>query len=216
MDNHPSCRRLHKIPAHTFKDPGKWPQRRSRVLRSFLRSEPPIIAGFSASSTPFFKAASPGWTLLPMLLRRWTRRSFVVASRLLCRTFRVRQHLRSIISFGGGGRPVAAEAPWWRPLRRGRRSMSLFPSFVKGVWRFFSPDVASVHPSRCGRTARTASQAWAWLCKSIRKGRLRRPFLCLSQRPSVRGRRCACRPATGLRSPAAAPAGRLRPPHRPP
>lgn len=39
MDNHPSCRRLHKIPAHTFKDPGKWPQRRSRVLRSFLRSE---------------------------------------------------------------------------------------------------------------------------------------------------------------------------------
>ncbi|MDN8648452.1 hypothetical protein Q0S62_08480, partial [Stenotrophomonas indicatrix] len=39
MDNHPSCRRLHKIPAHTFKDLGKWPQRRSRVLRSFLRSE---------------------------------------------------------------------------------------------------------------------------------------------------------------------------------
>lgn len=53
MDNHPSCRRLHKIPAHTFKDLGKWPQRHSRVLRSFLRSEPPIIAGFSASSTPF-------------------------------------------------------------------------------------------------------------------------------------------------------------------
>ena len=53
MDNHPSCRRLHKIPAHTFKDPGKWPQRHSRVLRSFLRSEPPIIADFSASSTPF-------------------------------------------------------------------------------------------------------------------------------------------------------------------
>src|SRR2546427_5986469 len=73
MDNHPSCRRLHKIPAHTFKDQGKWPQRRSRVLRSFLRSEPPIIAGFSASSTPFFKAVSPEWTLLPMLLRRWAR-----------------------------------------------------------------------------------------------------------------------------------------------
>src|SRR2546427_7898523 len=83
MDNHPSCRRLHKIPAHTFKDQGKWPQRRSRVLRSFLRSEPPIIAGFSASSTPFFKAVSPEWTLLPMLLRRWARRPFVVASRLL-------------------------------------------------------------------------------------------------------------------------------------
>ncbi len=111
MDNHPSCRRLHKIPAHTFKDPGKWPQRRSRMLRSFLRSEPPIIADFSASSTPFFKAVSPEWTLLPMLLRRWTRRSFVVASRLLCRTFRVRQHLRSMISFGGGGVAVRVSFP---------------------------------------------------------------------------------------------------------
>lgn len=60
MDNHPSCRRLHKIPAHTFKDPGKRPQRRSRVLRSFLRSEPPIIAGFSASSTPFFQGRLTG------------------------------------------------------------------------------------------------------------------------------------------------------------
>src|SRR2546425_577019 len=110
MDNHPSCRRLHKIPAHTFKDQGKWPQRRSRVLRSFLRSEPPIIAGFSASSTPFFKAVSPEWTLLPMLLRRWARGPFVVASRLLCRTFRVRQHLRSIISFVGGG--VAVRVPF--------------------------------------------------------------------------------------------------------
>ena len=116
MDNHPSCRRLHKIPAHTFKDPGKWPQRRSRVLRSFLRSEPPIIAGFSASSTPFFKAASPEWALLPMLLRRWTRRPFVVASRLLCRTFRVRQHLRSIISSGGGG--VAVRVGGFRRSRR--------------------------------------------------------------------------------------------------
>jgi len=93
MDNHPSCRRLHKIPAHTFKDRGKWPQRRSRVLRSFLRSEPPIIAGFSASSTPFFKAASPGWTLLPMPLRRWTRRPFVVASRLLWQAFQLCQQL---------------------------------------------------------------------------------------------------------------------------
>ena len=116
MDNHPSCRRLHKIPAHTFKDPGKWPQRHSRVLRSFLRSEPPIIAGFSASSTPFFKAASPRWTLSPMLLRRWTRGPFVVASRLLCRTFRVRQHLRSIISSGGGG--VAVRVGGFRRSRR--------------------------------------------------------------------------------------------------
>lgn len=187
MDNHPSCRRLHKIPAHTFKDPGKWPQRRSRVPRSFLRSEPPIIAGFSASSTPFFKAVSPEWTLLPMPLRRWARGPFVVASRLLCRTFRVRQHLRSIISFGGGGRPVVAEAPWRRPLRRGRRSMSLSGSFVKGVWRFFSTDVASVHSRAVERALRGGSakgkSSRATLDSTYKAGRAgwRRPFLPVRQ-----------------------------------
>jgi len=86
------------------------------MLRSFLRSEPPIIADFSASSTPFFKAVSPKWTLLPMLLRRWTRGPSVVASRLLCRTFRVRQHLRSMISSGGGG--VAVRVAGFRRSRR--------------------------------------------------------------------------------------------------
>ncbi|WP_222102702.1 hypothetical protein, partial [Stenotrophomonas thermophila] len=75
-------------------------------------AKPPIIAGFSASSTPFFKAASPEWTMLPMLLRRWARGPFVVASRLLCRTFRVRQHLRSINSFAGDG--VADRVPFPR------------------------------------------------------------------------------------------------------
>ncbi|MBV6829591.1 hypothetical protein, partial [Xanthomonas euvesicatoria] len=35
---------------------GKWPQRRSRQLRRFRRSEPPIIAGFFLPSTPHFEA----------------------------------------------------------------------------------------------------------------------------------------------------------------
>jgi len=139
-----------------------------------------------------------------------------VASRPLCQTFSVRQHLRSIISFGGGGRPVVAEAPWWRPLRRGRRSMSPFASFVKGVWRFFSTDVASVHPARCGRLPRRAAKRGLGSTRALRKGRLRRPFLCLRQRPGARGRRCACRPAAAPRSPAAAPAGRLPLLRRPP
>ncbi|MBN7860457.1 hypothetical protein, partial [Stenotrophomonas maltophilia] len=55
--------------------------------------KPPIIAGFPASSTPFFKAVSPEWTLLPMLLRRWARRPFVVASRLLWQAFQLCQQL---------------------------------------------------------------------------------------------------------------------------
>lgn len=34
---------------------GKWPQRRSRQLRRFRRSEPPIIADFFLPSTPHFE-----------------------------------------------------------------------------------------------------------------------------------------------------------------
>ncbi|SMR83621.1 hypothetical protein SAMN04487863_3900 [Stenotrophomonas sp. yr243] len=167
MDNHPSCRRLHKIPAHTFKDLGKWPQRRSRVLRSFLRSEPPIIAGFSASSTPFFKAVSPKWTLLPMLLRRWTRGPFVVASRLLCRTFRVRQHLRSIISFGGGG--VAVRVGGFRRSRRAAARERILEILQNSSTLFFQEDdrtapapcmaAADASLRRCPRVARATPQA---------------------------------------------------------
>ena len=166
MDNHPSCRRLHKIPAHTFKDLGKWPQRRSRVLRSFLRSEPPIIAGFSASSTPFFKAVSPEWTLLPMLLRRWTRGSFVVASRLLCRTFRVRQHLRSIISFVGGGVAVCVPFPKKRCAAARERILEILQN--SSTHFFQEHDNASAAACttgvqrslrRCPRGARSTPQA---------------------------------------------------------
>ena len=47
-----------------------------RVPRRFRRCEPPIIADFSASSTPFSRPFHRSETLLPMLLRRATRRSF--------------------------------------------------------------------------------------------------------------------------------------------
>ena len=47
-----SCRRPHKIPAHTFKELRNRPQRLLPSARRFRPSEPPIIAGFSASSTP--------------------------------------------------------------------------------------------------------------------------------------------------------------------
>lgn len=63
MDSHPSCRRPHKLPAHTVKELREWPQRRPRVLRSFLRSEPPIVAGFSFPSTPLSRRRPP----LPLL-----------------------------------------------------------------------------------------------------------------------------------------------------
>ena len=82
MDSHPSCRRPHKIPAHTFKELRNRPQRLLPSARRFRRSEPPIIAGSSASSTPFFKAVTPKWTLLSMPPQP-ARRLSVEASRLL-------------------------------------------------------------------------------------------------------------------------------------
>ncbi|WP_204273120.1 hypothetical protein, partial [Stenotrophomonas maltophilia] len=48
---------LHKIPAHTFKDLGKWPQRRSRVLRSFLRSEAAHYARLFQSVNTFVRSS---------------------------------------------------------------------------------------------------------------------------------------------------------------
>ncbi|WP_221740419.1 hypothetical protein, partial [Stenotrophomonas sp. 278] len=67
-----------------------------RVPRRFRRCEPPIIAGFSASSTPFFEGhltevdvvADAASSLRPG-------GHFVEASRLLCQAFRFRQHLFS-------------------------------------------------------------------------------------------------------------------------
>ncbi len=86
MDNHPSCRRLHKIPAHTFKDQGSGLSAVPVCCEVSFVARAAIMPAFRFVNT-FFKAVSPEWTLLPMLLRRWTRGPFVVASRLLCRTF---------------------------------------------------------------------------------------------------------------------------------
>ena len=165
MDNHPSCRRLHKIPAHTFKDPGKWPQRRSRVLRSFLRSEPPIIAGFSASSTPFFQGRLTGVDVVADAASSWARGPFVVASRLLCRTFRVRQHLRSINSFVGGGVAVRVSFPGKRCAAARERILEILRISSR---LFLQRDDRSTAPSRmtyarrslrrCPRVARSTPQ----------------------------------------------------------
>jgi hypothetical protein len=75
-----------------------------RVPRRFRRCEPPIIAGFSASSTPFFEELSVS---VGTDTYRSARRLFVEASRLLCQAFRFRQHLRLKV--------VAAALAWCSP-----------------------------------------------------------------------------------------------------
>lgn len=107
-----------------------------RMPRRFRRCEPPIIAGFFTSSTPFFEALVPVGTRLAVRLS-------VEASRLLCQAFRFRQHLFSRwLAFRSD-----AVAALRRPLRRGRESMCLFDEFGKGVGNVFLPTPA------CSRAA---------------------------------------------------------------
>jgi len=106
--NHPSCRRLHKIPAHTVKELGSRPQRL-----------PPLAPTF-----PSLRAAhySRLFRFVNTLFRGPSHRSgrccrccfavrpgglFVEASRLLCQAFRFRQHLVS--------KDVAAALAWCSP-----------------------------------------------------------------------------------------------------
>ena len=71
MDNHPSCRRLHKIPAHTVKELGSRPQRLPPCAPTFpsLRAahyRPAYLLRQHLFSRPFHRSEP----LLPMPLRR--------------------------------------------------------------------------------------------------------------------------------------------------
>ena len=137
MDNHPSCRRLHKIPAHTFKDPGKWPQRHSRVLRSFLRSEPPIMPDFSSPSTPFVRSSRSSVvaslvSLKPLLATPATGEGKYVPIRGLCEggvaTFFIGCCIRSCKGAATGpANSGRASAPLCRSRSRGRLRRPLPP-----------------------------------------------------------------------------------------
>ena len=193
MDNHPSCRRLHKIPAHTVKELWSRPQRLppcaptfpslraahySRLIcfvntffqgrftevnrccrcrfvvptrRSFRRSEPPIMSGFSFPSTPSFEEVE-------VLFLRGCRLAVAPAS--------------------GEGKYV----PIGVVCEGGRRHF------------FTSPPSHS-----CWKGSGSPE-----------------PLVPLRPRPATRVRRCAFRPAAGLQNQARTPAGRRPPPHHRP
>ena len=193
MDIHPSCRRLHKIPAHTVKEPWSRPQRLppraptfpslraahySRQIRfvntffqgrfavanrccrccfvvatrrSFRRSEPPIMSGFSFPSTPSFEEVE-------VLFLRSCRLAVAPAS--------------------GEGKYVPNG------------------SVCEGGLTVFFTELC-IHS--CG-------------CRARRRGTL----AALRLRSTARVQSCACLPAAGLRSRAETPAGRPPPPRRPP
>ena len=142
MDIHPSCRRLHKIPAHTVKELWSRPQRLPPCAPTF----PSLRAAHYSRLIRFVNTFFQGRFAVA---NRCCRCCFVVrpgglfveASRLLCQAFRFRQHLRSkklkSCSF-------AVAALRW-PLRRGRESMSPSSLFVKGVHDFFSRFCAFIH-----------------------------------------------------------------------
>ena len=124
-----SCRRLHKIPAHTFKELRNRPQRLLPSARRFRPSEPPIIAGFSASSTPRFEVGSAASTSTP-------KGPFVEASRLLCQAFRFRQHPLA--------RPLPPlPAPCHRSDWRREARERILDIFVKCAISFFNKSLKS-------------------------------------------------------------------------
>src|SRR5690606_32597754 len=59
MDSHPSCRRPHKLPAHTFKEPRSRPQRLPPLPRRFRRGEPLILAARLRFVTPLVRRKLP-------------------------------------------------------------------------------------------------------------------------------------------------------------
>ena len=119
-----------------------------------------------------------------------TRRLFVEASRLLWQPFRCRPHLRE----GDFNFFLRCQ-----PVGRRRRSGSMQPlhDFVKRPRR------------RSGR--------WTSSIQPLIHALLPAAYICdFRPQPAARGRRCACLPAAGLRSPAAGPSARLRRRCRPP
>ena len=185
MDIHPSCRRLHKIPAHTVKELWSRPQRLppcaptfpslraahySRQIRfvntffqgrfavakrycrycfvaptrrSFRRSEPPIMSGFSFPSTPSFEEVG-------VLFLRGCRLAVAPAS--------------------GEGKYVPN-----RPI-------------CEGGQRLFFTELC-IHS-----------------CQS--RARRRGTLVALRRPPATHARNCACRPGAGLQSRARTAAGR--------
>src|SRR6187549_3008614 len=105
MDSHPSCRRPHKLPAHTFKEQRNRPQRLhpcpdvsvevSRTLcRLFFEVSTPCDGVFSFSSA-------------------WRRTAFVEVSRTLCRL---------VLDSSTPHFEVFSFPPWWlRTVVRFRR-----------------------------------------------------------------------------------------------
>ena len=193
MDIHPSCRRLHKIPAHTVKELWNRPQR----LLPFAPTFPPLRAAHCRPayllrqhlfSRPFHRSE----TLLPMPLRRLPREAFVVASRLLCQAFRFRQHLLSKWLASGSFRGCRLAAT---PASGEGKYVPIRVVCEGGKTTFFTPP-----PSH----------------SSYRGPEPPEPLVALRPIPAGRGQSCACPPAPGLRNRARTPAGRPPQPRHPP
>lgn len=106
--NHPSCRRLHKIPAHTVKERGSRPQR----LPPYAPTFPSLRAAhysrlFRFVNTLFRGPPHRSGRCCRCCLVVRPEGLFVEASRLLCQAFRFRQHLVSM--------DVAAALAWCSP-----------------------------------------------------------------------------------------------------
>lgn len=192
MDNHPSCRRLHKIPAHTVKELGSRPQRLPPCAPTFPSLRAAHYSRLICFVNTFFQGrhtevdvvADAASSFAPRGFRRCeppimsgfsfpSTPSFEVVEVLILRGCRL-----AVAPASGEGKYV----PIRGVCEGGRRHF------------FTSPPSHS-----CSKGSGSPE-----------------PLVALRPQPAARGQRCACRPAAGLQNRARTPAGRRpRPRHRP-
>lgn len=193
MDIHPSCRRLHKIPAHTVKELGSRPQRLPPCAPTFPSLRAAHYSRLICFVNTFFQGRFT-------VVNRCCRCRFVVPIR---RSFRrCEPPIMSGFSFPS---TPSFEVVGFLILRGWRLAATPASGEVKyvpiggicegGKTVFFTPRASHSGPADPGRPE---------------------TLVALRRRPATRGRSCACQPAAGPRNRARTPAGRRPPPrHRP-
>jgi len=192
MDNHPSCRRLHKIPAHTVKELWSRPQRLPPCAPTF----PSLRA---AHYSRLFRLVNTFFQGRFTEVNRCCRCRFVVRLRGFRRC---EPPIMSGFSFPSTPSFEEVEVLFLRGCR-----LAVAPASGEGK---YVPIRAVCEGG--GRHFFTSS-----LPHSCWKGSgSPEPLVPLRPRPAARVRRCACRPAAGLRNRARTPAGHPPPPRHPP
>jgi len=193
MDIHPSCRRLHKIPAHTVKEPWSRPQRLPPCASTF----PSLRAAHYSRQIRFVNTFFQGRFAVA---NRCCRCCFVVATRRSSR--RSEPPIMSGFSFPSTPSFEAVGVLFLRGCR-----LAVAPASGEG--KYVPNRVVCEGGQRPFFTVLCIHSCWV-------RARRRETLVAPTRPPAARVQSCACPPAATPRSRASTPAGHRPPPHRPP